>query len=121
MTMKQIFFSLLLALPVGISGNSTSADGTSIASALSSTRQNELKRLVRQDCGSCHGMSLKGGLGKSLLPADLKNFSTKELAQIILDGINGTPMPPWRGLLSDPEANWIAANLKAGRIKRGNQ
>jgi len=31
-------------------------------------RQAALVDLVRQDCGSCHGMTLKGGLGRSLLP-----------------------------------------------------
>ena len=31
-----------------------------------------LSYLVRQDCGSCHGMTLKGGLGQSLRPAALK-------------------------------------------------
>lgn len=25
----------------------------------------EMIRLVRQDCGACHGMTLKGGLGAS--------------------------------------------------------
>jgi hypothetical protein len=33
-------------------------------------RQKELIHLVRQDCGSCHGMTLQGGLGPALLPAN---------------------------------------------------
>ena len=83
-------------------------------------RKAGLTRLVRQDCGSCHGMTLKGGLGKPLLPHDLKEQTVSELADIILDGVPGTPMPGWRGLLSRDEAYWIARQLKSGAIKRGN-
>lgn len=77
-------------------------------------RQQQLVHLVRHDCGSCHGMTLKGGLGRPLLPAGLAGVSSEGLAQIILDGVPGTPMPPWRGLLSAEEARWIAEQLKAG-------
>ena len=31
-------------------------------------RQNELLYFIKHDCGSCHGMTLKGGLGPALLP-----------------------------------------------------
>ena len=34
-------------------------------------RQDQLRYLLRQDCGSCHGMTLKGGLGPALLPDNL--------------------------------------------------
>lgn len=94
---------------------------TAQAQTLSQPRQAELTKLVRQDCGSCHGMTLKGGLGKGLLPSDLKEATITDLTEIILDGVAGTPMPGWRGLLSDLEAEWIAKHLKAGSIKRGNQ
>jgi cytochrome c55X len=80
-------------------------------------RADELSYLVRQDCGSCHGMTLKGGLGKPLLPKDLEGLDAATLAGIILDGIPGTPMPPWQGQLSDAEARWIARALKNGEIK----
>ncbi len=74
----------------------------------------ELVRLVRQDCGSCHGLTLKGGLGKPLLPENLAGRDADTLAQIILDGIPGTPMPPWRGILAENDALWIARKLKEG-------
>lgn len=77
-------------------------------------RQGELTRLVRQDCGSCHGLTLKGGLGKSLLPDDLQPLSTEQIADVILEGMAGTPMPPWKGLVQRDEALWIAARLKEG-------
>lgn len=71
----------------------------------------QLERLVRQDCGSCHGLTLKGGLGPDLRAARLSGRSSEELARIILDGIPGTAMPPWRPLLSEAEAKWIANYL----------
>ena len=80
-------------------------------------RRAELLHLVRQDCGSCHGMTLKGGLGRPLLPEALAGADAQAIAEIILDGIPGTPMPPWRGQLSEAEALWIARALKEGRIE----
>lgn len=77
----------------------------------SSERAAELERLVRQDCGSCHGMTLKGGLGSDLRPETLAGADAKTLAQIVLDGVPGTAMPPWRPLLTEGEALWIAEYL----------
>lgn len=73
-----------------------------------------LERLVRQDCGSCHGMTLKGGLGPDIRPEAMSHFNADALKSIILDGVPGTPMPPWRPLLSDAEADWIAGYLLTG-------
>ena len=60
------------------------------------TRQRELVRLVRQDCGSCHGMTLNGGLGPALTREALADKPAESLAAIIVHGRPGTPMPPWR-------------------------
>lgn len=73
-----------------------------------------LTHLLVQDCGSCHGLTLQGGLGKALLPEDVSDRSADMLAEIILDGIPGTPMPPWRGLVSADEALFLAETLKRG-------
>jgi cytochrome c55X len=77
-------------------------------------RERRLTEFVRQDCGSCHGLTLKGGIGRALLPENLAHFDSATLAAVILDGVPGTPMPPWRGLLSDEDARWIAERLKEG-------
>jgi len=87
------------------------------AQDLTAQRQAELRNLVVQDCGSCHGMTLKGGLGSALRPSDLDGVDASTIAQIVLDGVPGKPMPPWRGLLSDADALWIAIALKAGDLK----
>ena len=71
-----------------------------------------LEHLVTQDCGSCHGLTLKGGLGRPLTAEALAHAEPEGLAMIILDGIPGTAMPPWRPLLTEDEALWIAQYLK---------
>jgi len=75
-------------------------------------RQVELEHLVRQDCGACHGITLKGGIGSPLLPESLAGMSDDVLAATILDGRPGTPMPPWRPLLSEDEVRWIVHYLR---------
>jgi len=85
-----------------------------LADGIAPARAAELERLVRQDCGSCHGMTLKGGLGSDLTAETLKGAEPAGLAQIILDGVPGTAMPPWRPLLTEGEALWIADYLLAG-------
>ena len=46
-------------------------------------RQAEIKNLLLQDCGSCHGMTLKGGLGPALTPDVLQNKSRQMIATTI--------------------------------------
>jgi cytochrome c55X len=74
-------------------------------------RAQELERLVRHDCGSCHGMTLKGGLGPDIRAQRLAGASVEALTEIILNGVANTPMPPWRSLLSEKEARWVAEYL----------
>lgn len=76
-----------------------------------------LANLVRQDCGSCHGLTLRGGLGKPLTREHLRQWDRAELVHIILDGVPGTPMPPWRPILTEAEARWIADMLKRGSLQ----
>jgi cytochrome c55X len=80
-------------------------------------RRAELAELVRQDCGACHGLTLKGGLGPSLEPAALAQKDAEAMAFVVLHGRRGTPMPPWRGLLSEDEARWIVEALRQGLPK----
>lgn len=74
----------------------------------------ETVRLVRQDCGSCHGMTLQGGLGAPLTKDALAGQSAEALTIIILHGKHGTAMPPWKSLLSEQQARWIAERLLEG-------
>ena len=80
----------------------------------SAARQKELIHLVRQDCGSCHGLTLQGGLGPALLPATLAGKPVEGLVATIIGGRSGTPMPPWHRFLAEDEAQWIVDKLMAG-------
>jgi cytochrome c55X len=80
----------------------------------SPARQAELRHLLLQDCGACHGLTLKGGLGPPLLPGALAGKDAEGLAQIVLRGVPGTPMPPWGPEISEAEASWLAGLLKEG-------
>lgn len=84
------------------------------ASEPASLNAPELIRLVRQDCGSCHGMTLQGGLGNPLTRDALAGQSAEALAIIILHGKHGTAMPPWKTLLTEAQAQWIAQRLIEG-------
>lgn len=77
----------------------------------------ELKNLVHQDCGSCHGLTLKGGLGPDIRPNTLSHYDAETLATVVLDGIPGTAMPPWRPLISEHDAKRIAEYLLQGELK----
>ena len=57
-------------------------------------------------------MSLKGGLGPDLRAETLEHYDADVLISVILDGIPDTAMPPWRPLITEEEAEWIARYLK---------
>lgn len=80
----------------------------------SPARQRALVHLVRQDCGSCHGMTLQGGLGPALTPQALRGKPAESLVAAIVGGRPGTPMPPWQRFVSEDEAAWIVDRLQAG-------
>jgi cytochrome c55X len=77
-------------------------------------RRQALVHMVRQDCGSCHGMRLAGGLGPALLPARLAELPDESLVATILYGRPGTAMPGWQRFMNEAEAGWIVARLKEG-------
>ena len=102
MRFANIMFALLVSSPA-LAG-----------AALSPARQAELMNILKQDCGSCHGLTLKGGLGPALRPDDLAGKPDALLLKTILDGRPGTPMPPWRPILTEEEAAWMVRVLKRG-------
>lgn len=105
---RQLRAALVLGLLVG------SALPLPAVSGPTPQRERDLVRLVRQDCGSCHGMTLAGGLGPPLLPAVLHERPAPALVQTVLHGRPGTPMPPWHRFLTEAEAQWIVDRLIEG-------
>lgn len=81
-------------------------------------RQKELVHLLRQDCGSCHGMTLKGGLGPALTREAMEIRPIEYLYHTVREGHPGTPMPPWRGILTDEEIMWLVTQLQNGLPKQ---
>ena len=81
---------------------------------LAPARERALIHKVRQDCGTCHGRLLTGGLGPALTPEALADKPVESLAATIYHGRPGTPMPPWKAMLNEAEADWIAQRLRSG-------
>ncbi len=106
------------AAAVPLSGAAGSAPAPAAGSASVAdpdpARQRELLVLLKQDCGSCHGMRLTGGLGPALTPEALRTKPAESLAATIYYGRTGTAMPPWRPFLSEAEAHWLVARMIDG-------
>jgi len=89
------------------------------AAFMSSADAQDVKRLEHmliQDCGSCHGMSMAGGLGLPLLPEALRDKPKDSLVSTILHGRPGTAMPAWKPFLTETEAEWIVELLLKGQF-----
>lgn len=85
-----------------------------MAQPVDEQRQQELIHLLRQDCGSCHGMTLKGGLGPALTAEALQGKPEAYLEEVIMKGRAEHAMPPWQGILSEQEITWLVEQMKAG-------
>ncbi|MCB1968482.1 cytochrome c [Accumulibacter sp.] len=105
---SPVVLALLFASPFAF------AEALPIVAEPSPERQKQLVHLVRQDCGSCHGMTLQGGLGPALTPGALRDKPVDSLVATIYGGRPGTPMPPWHRFLTEPESAWIVQQLLAG-------
>ncbi len=88
--------------------------GAAAAEALTTERQAELHNLLLQDCGSCHGIRLTGGLGPALTPQALQGKPREQLIATVSGGRPGTPMPPWKPLLSQSDIAWLVDYMIGG-------
>ena len=79
-------------------------------------RKAQLRHLVKQDCGSCHGLTMRGGLGPPITPEALADRDRETMVATILHGRPGTPMPPWSTILTEQEARWIVDLLYEGDL-----
>ena len=107
--MRRVLLALTLLAPAAIA-----AQGGDASAPPDPQRQQALVRLVRQDCGACHGMRLTGGLGPPLTRQALAERPLESVVATTLYGRPGTPMPGWKGMLSAADAQWIAERLLAG-------
>ena len=112
MLAAAIAAAVTLAPVAGAAGGGTASAGS--GAPPDSARQRELLVLLKQDCGSCHGMRLTGGLGPALTPEALRTKPAESLAATIVYGRTGTAMPPWRRFMSEAEAYWLVARMIDG-------
>ncbi len=87
---------------------------TSAVAEPDAARRTELGNLLRHDCGSCHGLTLAGGLGPPLTAQALAARDERQLIDTILHGRPGTPMAPWAGILTPEETAWLVRAMKQG-------
>jgi len=107
-------FSWFIVLALACSSSAWSESHAEGVKAPSPARQAELLYFVRQDCGSCHGLLMQGGLGPALTPSALKDKPVEALTGTILHGRHGTAMPGWKPFLSESETGWVVQMLLKG-------
>ncbi len=121
-TPAALVAALLAASTVAVAGGDAVSHGAPVvalaatAAAPDAARQRQLLTLLKQDCGSCHGMRLTGGLGPALTPEALRTKPAASLVATIVSGRPGTAMPPWRRFVSEAEAEWLVARMTMGDV-----
>lgn len=98
---RLAFLLILLALPTQ-------------AASPDPARQATLEHLLVQDCGSCHGLRMTGGLGPALTPAALAGKPRDSLIATVTHGRPGTAMPAWQPLLDQQDVAWLVDRLLEG-------
>lgn len=64
-------------------------------------------------CANCHGPTLQGGQGPSLVDDEWTHGkSDEDVARVIRDGVAGTPMVAFRGALSEEQIRALVIHLR---------
>jgi cytochrome c55X len=108
--MKKLSFLMLVLIAV--------LANASLAGEPAPERQNAIRNMLNHDCGACHGLTLKGGLGPSLLPEALAGKPDEFLISTILNGRPGTAMPPWQPFMNRDEAAWLVGVLRRSETQK---
>ena len=70
-------------------------------------------QIYRQHCATCHGPEGGGGLGKPLNHEGLLGEPGHAfLMTVLANGVQGTPMASWKGVLGPEEAAMVAAHVQ---------
>ena len=90
---------------------------SALAAAPTAERQAQLEHLLVQDCGSCHGLRMTGGLGPAITQDALAGKSRDSLIATVTHGRPGTAMPGWNALLDEQDIVWLVDLLIEGYPK----
>ncbi len=105
---------LAAVLGLAVFGLTVSAQAEPVApQAPVAPRQQQLLHMLKQDCGSCHGLRMTGGLGPALTREAMQRLPLTSLSAVIYHGRPGTAMPAWKTMIKAEEAEWIAAWLQS--------
>lgn len=85
-----------------------------LADTLSGERHAQLEHLLVQDCGSCHGLRMTGGLGPAITRDALAGKPRDSLIATVTHGRPGTAMPGWNALLDAQDIAWLVDRLIEG-------
>lgn len=88
-----------------------------LAAAPAAERQAQLEHLLVQDCGSCHGLRMTGGLGPAITRDALTGKPRESLIATVTHGRPGTAMPGWNALLDEQDIAWLVDLLLEGYPK----
>ncbi|MHB0819001.1 c-type cytochrome [Stutzerimonas stutzeri] len=88
-----------------------------LAGAPNTERQAQLEHLLVQDCGSCHGLRMTGGLGPAITHDALAGKPRDSLIATVTHGRPGTAMPGWNALLDEQDIVWLVDLLLEGYPK----
>lgn len=88
-----------------------------LAAAPDAERQAQLEHLLVQDCGSCHGLRMTGGLGPAITRDALAGKPRENLIATVTHGRPGTAMPGWNALLDEQDIVWLVDLLLEGYPK----
>ncbi len=88
-----------------------------LAAAPGAERQAQLEHLLVQDCGSCHGLRMTGGLGPAITHDALVGKPRESLIATVTHGRPGTAMPGWNALLDEQDIVWLVDLLLEGYPK----
>ncbi|MCU4674935.1 PQQ-dependent sugar dehydrogenase [Catenovulum sp. 2E275] len=72
-----------------------------------------VSEVFKQNCASCHGESLQGGLAKSLVDNQWQyGSSDKDILATIRNGVAEAGMPAWKALLSEEEMRGLVVYIR---------
>ena len=76
-----------------------------------------MKEQYTQYCASCHGQSMEGGLGSSLIDDEWKHGSSDdEIAKVIREGVVEMGMVPWKSVLTEEQIRGMVILIREQKL-----